>query len=669
MRCYSYISLHQNIQNSDGLRRENCESQPAHSNDTPRSVDATQPRSSRLRGLKRAPQLSSEDDSTLEALFSSQLAQQRVNSETRYSKTPFIRTENQPEHPRIRETAELQSSRTTSDQADHHTRVADRLDQIIAGLQQQEKQIADLIAETRLLYGSIKAPAPPNKLKITFPNAKGQIGEWDDTAKARRVTTLIKNLARATDRYDVAWVAQLWQKYQQSPDCTQLDRSSREILYVHFLSAFFELSRQEQAIQVWNHMLQSDTTPNERHWNAMLKGCSKARDFASLQEVWSNMVSTGIEPDQILWTTYIHGLIMCGQWNSGLRALDNLGARWNAAKKRKASKLRNSTTTRHSQPIPPEKKYDPNIPSLAPVQGAITALTVVQRHALCFPLLTWATSHSIPLTTEVFNILLRPAVRTSDTPRIQKIFSLMHAHNCPADEATYTILLDGHISSSSSSTRSGFSNLSPTEQKDSILKILDDMTAHGISIDKRTYGTILRTLLSPERGVSNDDAVRAVLAHMSKNNVLPDSYIYHMLITHHFSLSPPDIPAVEAIWSRIKVERPNLQSVFYEKMVVGYASVRAVERMMFFLRRIVQEGNSPRWGCLVVVLRSLVELQEWELVRELVDDVEDVGVGLMRYADANVASISKDEFWGVVERLELEREWREFNKGYVNKVV
>ncbi|KAI4181078.1 MAG: hypothetical protein L6R41_006831 [Letrouitia leprolyta] len=655
IQSYSYVSLRCDTQHNNGPQRIESEPQPVYDHDKPRFVNAVHHRGDRFRDLKRAPQRPSEDDPALEALFSSKQEQLRENSRTRHSRTPFTNAEDRHGLPEMREKAKLQNPISVLEKTSDHAGVANRLDQVIAGLQQREKQIADLITEARSLLWKIKPPSPSDEGSLTLNDVQIQTKERDDTSKARRVTTLIKNLTRATDRYDVAWVVQLWRKFERSPDHTQLDLNSRETLYIHFLSAFFELSRQEQAIQVWNDMLQSNITPNEKHWNTMLKGCSKAHDIRSLQGVWSNMISTGVEPDQMLWTTYIHGLIMCGRWQQGLQVLDNLGARWNAAKKHRASKSPPSTETLQPRENQPLNKYDPNTPSLAPVQGAITALTVTQRHSLCLPLLKWATSHSIPLTTEIFNILLRPAVRTSDTAKIQKILSLMHAHSCPADEATYTILLDGHLSSSSNNSdhNTPFSHLSPTEQKDSILKILDDMTTHGISIDRRTYGTILRSLLSPQRGLSSEDAVRAVLAHMSANNILPDSYIYHMLITHHFSATPPDIPAIESIWKQIKLERPNLQSVFYEKMVEGYASVRMVERMMFFLRRIVQEGNSPRWGCLVVVLRTLIEVGEWELVRELVADVQGVkgSRGLMKHADEGVASLAKEEFWGIVEGL------------------
>ncbi len=218
----------------------------------------------------------------------------------------------------------------------------------------------------------------------------------------------------------------------------------------------------------------------------------------------------------------------------------------------------------------------------------------------------------------------------------------MKAHNCPANEVTYTILLNGHMLN----TNSSYTQLSPQEQRDSIIRILDDMTANNISIDLRIYSTIMQGLMAPpDKRDVNENAAQAVLQHMKQNNVNPDSYIYHMLVTYHFARDPPNVRAVEDLWARIKIERPSLQSIVYEKMVEGFAKVGEVEKMMFFLRRLAREGKSPRWLCLKDVLDTLIEEEDWELVRELVEDVRDTKNGLMRYADEQSGGMTREAFW------------------------
>lgn len=583
----------------------------------------------------KAGRSSSGMDSVLEKLFSSQRDKQLGDIQTSHSEVPINHTD---------QSVNLVNAPSQTKGAIERPRdppfAANRSEQIIAKLWQQEKRIAESISDIELLLGDT-AVSHSDEGATPSGNPKDQPKGLGYNDKARRITTIIKYIERAVHRYDVAQVGVQWQKYQQTLAHLELDEQSREAIYTHFLTAYFTLSRQEQAVNVWNHMLEAEITPNERHWNAMLKGCFKAQDVKSLQEVWSNMLASGTRPDLGLWTTYIHGLIMCGKWQRGLQVLDELGAKWKAASKTPMPIAKNLTQDQWFNTA----DYDPYRPSLAPIQAALTALTAIQRHELCYPLLDWAKSYSLNLTTEIFNILLRPAVRAGSTAQIVRIFSLMNVNHCSADEVTYTILLNGHMSN----TNSSFAILSPQEQRDSILRILDDMTANNISIERRTYSTILQGLLSPANETSNDNAAEAVLQHMAQNNVTPDSYMYHMLVTHHFSRDPPALAAIENIWARIKIERPSLQSIFYEKMVEGYAKARSVEKMMFFVRRFAREGKSPRWRCLVDVLITLIEEGEWGFVRELVEDVKDSREGLMRYADENIVSRAREEFWDIVE--------------------
>ncbi|KAL8694953.1 MAG: hypothetical protein Q9224_003479 [Gallowayella concinna] len=473
-------------------------------------------------------------------------------------------------------------------------------------------------------------------------------GETLDKASIyRAATTIIKDLEAAVERYDVARVSSIWQSYERNLAGMDLAPESREEVYIHFLSAFFALSRQGQAVHVWNHMLEAGTSPNQRHWNAMLNGSSRARDVTSLEEIWNNMITTGIEPDMISWTTYIHGLISCKKCEKGLQTLNDLGAKWKQAKRPlRANRVPHDSPTTGTRLTPSE--HDPNKPSLVPVQAAASALIRVGRNELCSPLIGWAKAHSIPLTTVFFNILLRPAVRAGNTENINHLLSLMNANECSADERTYTILLNAHMSN----THSTFSTLPQKEQQDSILHILDDMSAKGVPIDQRTYGTILYGLLNPKNGTRNDKAARAVLDHMYHKGIKPSHFVYSILASYYFSLSPPDLQAVEHLWKRIKIERPILDREFYEKMVEGYAAASSIERMMYFLRRIPQEGKSPTWNCLLVVLNTLVEAGEWSLVKELVEDVKDRKNGLRRYADEGWKGGRMEvEFWVTVENV------------------
>ncbi|KAL8711242.1 MAG: hypothetical protein Q9220_004387 [cf. Caloplaca sp. 1 TL-2023] len=443
---------------------------------------------------------------------------------------------------------------------------------------ERQKTIEELEEEERGLMESIKQTQSLVKSKDALSNAivgteersvQCQDGFQDKAKDYRAATTIIKDLERAVQRHDIARVASIWQKYQQTLAKAELERGSREEIYIHFLTSFFALARQEQAIQVWNDMLKTGISPNQRHWNAMLNGCSKARDAASLQEVWTKMKAAGITPDQVSWTTYIHGLIMGRKWQQGLQALDDLGAHWR--------RLRNSQITGAQHTTPPvtlqdktKVEYDPNRPSIVPVHAAVSALLHTGKEEFCLPLLDWALSHSITPTTPFFNLLLRPAARAANPTQTTHILTLMLNQKCIPDSQTYTILLNGLLSNPNSS----FPSLPHQEQQSSIFRILDAMTAQNIPIDLRTYSTILYGFLSPKIAAPNAVAARAVLDHMSKNNIQPSTHIYSILISHYFALSPPALPAVESLWKRMKHSSTNLDREFYERMVEGFAKAK-----------------------------------------------------------------------------------------------
>lgn len=313
---------------------------------------------------------STPEDPTLETLFSSQQEKRRDSTQTTSSESHIKQilqsTKTGGKYPPSRARAEqpLDAPHVKDDSEDTITRLWQRGEQ----LGKSVNIIASLLAH------------PSHANSSQHHHTAGR----DRDTKAKRVTTILKYIERAVQRYDVSQVGVQWQKYQETLAQVELDQQSHEAIYIHFLTAYFTLSRGEQAVKVWNHMLEAGITPNVRHWNAMLKGCFKAQDVTSLQDVWNNMIASGTAPDIALWTSYIHGLIMCGKWQRGLQALDDLGANWKAASKKQG--LKNQAAAKTAQPrASPPVDYDPNKPSLAPVQAALTGLTAIQRHELCLP--------------------------------------------------------------------------------------------------------------------------------------------------------------------------------------------------------------------------------------------------------------------------------------------
>lgn len=445
--------------------------------------------------------------------------------------------------------------------------------------------------------------------------------------KPDQSASFCKDLTGALERSDVGLAISVWHQFTSRPKPDNIQEWLLERIMHQFISTFFSLRRSELAIEVWNYMVSLGHHPNQKHWHAMIVGCVKTKDLTSLRIIWANMKAVGFEPDIISWTTWIHGLIRCGAWQSGLEALEELGGLW--GKKPSTKKT--------------DGAHEPLVPSIIPINAAITAFQSINKADVIPHILQWASSQNVYLNTSTYNIILHPIARNGEPSDIDNLLSSMQKHNCAPDVRTLTIILNGLLSN----PKSAFHDQSPAEQKSTILSILDDMQQKGLAATAHTYTTILDSLLS-ERA-ANLSAARVVLDHMNQRNVKPSPHIYTILCSHYFSASPPDLPALDALWRRTRAEKGVLDPVFYDRMIEGYARIGEVEKMLFFLKRAPIEGKSPGWLALGAVLRALRGAQEWNLIRDLVADVLDRKEGVLRHGEGG--SMGKKSFWEMVEEL------------------
>lgn len=477
------------------------------------------------------------------------------------------------------------------------------------------------------------APASDNKpYKPQQPlSVPGHIQAASDVA-----STLGSALRIAKQKGDAAKITRIWHKFQTFVGSGAIEVTHRDELFGQFLSAFFTIRRQAEAVEVWNFMIQIDQQPTLRHWHAMLTGCTAARDLTSMREIWKNILDAGMEPNMKTWTIWIQGLMACGDWQSGMHALEDLGRIWKPA-----------SPGPNGAPSPAKEQAieDQIIPSLTPVRAALTGLAHSNNIDHADTVLSWAKKQNLPLDTQTFNITLRPAVRASDEPKIQSILHSMQAASCPPDIATFTIMLNGLLSNPSSP----FHTKPHTEQQSAVFAILHAMERNGLKANTYTYSTILDGLLDPK--IWNIAAAQAVMEHMTKHNIKPSPHVYTILITHYFALTPPDLSAIESLLHRVRLEKTPLDPIFRDRLIESYARVGETEKMLLVLRRMPQEGQSPGWMALLACLTVLVEQREWEAVRDLVRDVEDVR-GVLRHGSGPWRG--KDAFWELVGEVKRE---------------
>ena len=467
--------------------------------------------------------------------------------------------------------------------------------------------------------------------------------DWSKKATSSRLA----DIGAVSKRSNPEEAFEYWQSFQSHLKTHGYgDQESTDSIFIRFLRLFWSLRRSNHAIEVWNVMVNMGRTPSQMHWNAMLLGCYPINDSQSMQEIWANMWQSGLEPDIFTWATYIYGLIKCNKIEDGFAALEQLGRSWK--KEAPAAGLANMSSDEISQKT--DIKGDIR---LHPVNAALSALVHKQKYDLTQTVVRWALSQGLRLETSTFNILLPPLVRVGTQDQIQSHLELMGTHNCIPDIVTYTILLNGLISNPDSP----FHHLPPEDQESTITTILTRMEAQNLNLTPQSYTTILNGLIG--KPTSNTQTPRTVniplaklvLNHMSARHIPPSPHLYTILITHYLSINPPDLPAVNSLLTSIHSSRPTTHlpdTVFYDRLIEGYASLGEIEKALKILREIPERGKTPGYVALQVLLRKMAEMGEWELCRELVADVEREG-GLLRHGVGGWRG--KGQWWELVDEL------------------
>lgn len=468
-----------------------------------------------------------------------------------------------------------------------------------------------------------------------------------DSISIDRIGSEIKS---AMSKADTGKTTALWRICMtQIEQGAMRDEAGQEVL-CQLTHACFTLRRSDLAIKIYNAIRKSGITPTLGYWRVIFIGCLRDRDAASMAGFWSKMEELGVSADVAMWTARIQTLILGGMWRQGLEALVELCEKWKRDSSRRAQipdlNAPEFDTPAFTAPISP----------LSPLKAALSSLRSIDRHELVAKLFTWAKAKLLPIDTITFNILLESRLRnTTDDKDVHAILADMRVHSCKPDLGTYTVILNGILCNASSDFHRKGSN----EQTSFLLGMLDQMERQNIIPDERTYSTIFHGLLrgsTSGKGCTDLVAARAVLDRMTlaaaSKQVSPSSPIFTSFMTHYFSLHPPDLLAVSSLWNSINASREVrscLDAVFYDKMIVDYAKIGDVEKMLYFLRTMVNERRSPGYLALLAVLRKLVESREWDAIVKLVRDVEGgPGKGLLRYRQGPTKG--KYEFWKLVER-------------------
>lgn len=460
-----------------------------------------------------------------------------------------------------------------------------------------------------------------------------------------RTQVLHKKVIDAHARRDVASLDRLWSQAQQLPIYIPNAKDGFEsgyrtgyltpAFYNLFILLFMNLRQQTRAIEVWNHMIKNNLTPNLGAWDAMLNGCKNSRDAKGLEQVWAMMISSGEKPDVTCWTTRISGLIHCYQPEAGIRALDEMGRLWLAAARKKYPNLKISNS-KNVKDIPGAVR-----PTIATINAAVSGLIKRQEIKAADRILAWADQWGIIPDIQTYNTLLSSIVRAGHPDKTPEILTSMEGHGVQADAATFVTILD--------QTFADIETLSPAEQIEAINNTFLAMEQMKVTPNQFLYGKMIYLLL---RGVPTDiTPVSEVMNRMAAQGLTPSTYIYTILLEYYFAQSPPNFQAATTLIERAQLTAGTVDHIFWDRLIEGYASVGDTDTAISYLRNVQKSKQFTSWNTMRTLLMALVEKDEWDVATELVNNaVKDTGGPI----GADVKGVEgQHKFWELVRELRI----------------
>jgi pentatricopeptide repeat protein len=368
-----------------------------------------------------------------------------------------------------------------------------------------------------------------------------------------------------------------------------------------FILSYMGLRQPDQALDIWNYMIDMSRHPTLSTWHAMLEGCRRARNPTSLEAVWTKLRSSALPPDVACWRTRISCHIECGNIELAIRALEEMGRNWREAAKK--------------QHIKSKSMGDINgivKPTIETINDTISGLLNRGHHNAAKRILAWGDDFGIKADIVTFNILIRGLVRDGRIQAVPSLLAEMQKQGIQADVATFTTILEETFKISDP--------LSSEEQLNLTNLVFTEMEAAGVQPNRFTYNKIIFSLLQTHP--KDMKAVQAVLARMATQKIEPSRDIYTMLIKHFFSQDPPDLEGVRSLLDRIRVSGTILDHIFWDRVIEGYASVGDTANALAVLGRVDKKGSRVGWPALEMVLRALVENGEWEMAGQVVRNVK-----------------------------------------------
>ncbi|KAI2779013.1 hypothetical protein F4815DRAFT_475866 [Daldinia loculata] len=522
----------------------------------------------------------------------------------------------------------LDAQRSNFDVRQSATRFVSKVAYLISFVNYREDALRKEISNT--------FPAIEEYVMARWPDIKAQLKDKiESMAKSATYAESNKSLYSANhDRINPASMAnhlnhayltrntsevdRTWQRFVGSEKDIPLEKAAELRMYPDLFDFFIHtrmaLNQPDHAIAALNTLRKVGLRPTMKTWNSMLDGCKKSRNVNGIKNVWAKLAGSGMKLDAKLWTTRIAGLIESGDVESGIRALEEMTKLWNSS-----SKEENTTAVK---------------PTIEPVNAALNGLVRQHQVAAAESLLAWAARQGIKPDIFTYNILLGRFVRDGRIEDVRRIFTMMQGAGVSADEATFTIVLDG-----------AFTTIDPDdieEQTRTVIGMLGHMKAVGMEPNLQTYGKIIYRLLQFGDWASN--GIKTVLAHLWGHGYELSPQIFTMLMEHYFSRNPPDLDSVDSLLQRRRVLNYDHveDNILYDRIIKGYALAGRPSKALEYYYKLSAAGAT-------IILSTQIELL-YSLLRDgRVDDARDMVANTKRlFEESHSASdeVESARFWG-----------------------
>ncbi|KAI0115172.1 hypothetical protein F4814DRAFT_418462 [Daldinia grandis] len=469
-------------------------------------------------------------------------------------------------------------------------------------------------------WPDIKAQLKDRLESMATPSANAESNKSSYSTSHGRINPsyLGSQLNHANLTQNTSKVDKTWQRFIGAENDIPSEKAAElrlhPDLFDFFIYTRMALNQPDHAIAALSTLRKVGLRPTMKTWNSMLDGCKRARNVNGLKNVWAKLADSGMKLDTRLWTTRIAGLIEAGDIKGGIRALEEMAQLWNSS-----SKDDNTTAVKLT---------------IEPINAALIGLVRQNQVPAAQSLLAWADRQGIKPDIFTYNTLLRRFVRDGKEEDVQQIFTMMQDTGVSADEATFTIVLDG-----------AFSKIDPDnieEQTRTVTSVLSHMKAVGLEPNLQTYGKIIYLLLQGGDRASN--GVKAVLAHLWNDGFEISPHIYTMLVEYHFSRNPPDVDSVDSLLQRRTVLSYDYveDNILYDRIIKGYALAGQPSKALEYYYKMSAAGVTIILPTQLALLYSLLRDDRIDDAREMVATSRRV-FEESRFAADEVESA---RFWG-----------------------